>query len=104
MVAIAVREPLASVGVAERTPTALVRVGDTVVAEDGVLGRVDRVIRSEAKAPVFVVVSVGRFLRRKYPVLPLSFVSGVDRSRKLVQVRGRCAAVRRLPETLPFVL
>lgn len=91
--------------ISRRRPTvAEIRVGDTVVAQDGVLGCVDRVVRSEASTPVYLVVTVGRILRRKYPVVPLSLITGVDRSRRLVRIRGRCGTIRRLPETLPLVL
>jgi hypothetical protein len=81
-----------------------VRVGDTVVADDGVVGSVDGVVSSEARTPVYVIVSVGRVLRRKYPVVPCSLVTAVDRPRRLVRIRGRRDAIRRMPETLPLVL
>lgn len=81
-----------------------VRAGDTVVADDGVLGLVDRVVRSEASTPVYLIVSVGRILRRRYPVVPSSLVTDVDRRRRLVRIRGRRGTIGRLPETLPLVL
>lgn len=80
------------------------RVGDTVLAQDGALGRVDWIIRTEASAPAYLVVSVRRSLRRKYPIVPWSLVTGIDRSRRCVHLRGRRGTLRQLPESLPLVL
>lgn len=81
-----------------------VQAGDAVVASDGRLGRVERVIRSESRAPVYLVVSVGRAVRRRYPVLPFTLVEAVDWRRRSVRVLGRRRTLQRLPETLPLVL
>lgn len=80
------------------------RVGDTVLAQDGTLGSVDEIIRSESSVPVYLVVAVGRSLRRKYPIVPCSLVTGIDRSRRRIHLAGRRARLGRLPETLPLVL
>jgi len=80
------------------------RVGDTVVAQDGCLGRIDSIIRSETSAPVYLVVAVRRLARRRYPVVSWSLVTAIDRSRQHVHVRGRRVLLGRLPETLPIVL
>lgn len=80
------------------------RVGDRVVAQDGTLGEVESVIRTETRAPVYVVVEVRKFVGRRYPVVPWSLVTGVDRGRRRVQVQGRRRAISRLPETLPLVV
>jgi len=80
------------------------RVGDTVVAQDGRLGRIDRIVRSETSAPVYLVVAVRRLARRRYPVVPWSLVTAVDRSCQHVHIRGRRGSLGRLPETLPIVL
>lgn len=82
---------------------AAIHEGDAVVAEDGVLGRVDRLVRSDAPAPAYLVVRAGRALRRRYPVVPVSLVTDVDSRRRLVRLRGRCETLGRLPETLPLV-
>ena len=81
-----------------------IREGDAVMAEDGTLGPVDRLVRSEADSPVYLVVRAGRALRRRYPVVPVSLVTDVDARRRLVELRGHCEAISRLPETLPLVL
>jgi len=81
-----------------------VREGDTVTAEDGCLGHVERLVRTEAHTPAYLVVRAGRTLRRKYPVVPVSLIARVDPRRRLVELRGRRDTIRRLPETLPFVL
>jgi hypothetical protein len=78
--------------------------GDAVMAEDGDLGWVDRLVRSEDHTPAYLVVRAGRTLRRRYPVVPVSLVSGVDSRRRLVRLHGRCETIGRLPETLPLVL
>lgn len=83
---------------------AAIREGDAVVAEDGVLGRVDRLVRSEARTPAYLVVRAGRALKRRYPVVPVFLVTGVDSRRRLVEVRGSREAICRFPETLPLVL
>lgn len=82
---------------------AAIREGDAVVAEDGVLGRVDRLLGSDARTPVYLVVCAGRALRRRYPVVHVSLITEVDSRRRLVQLRGRRETIGRLPEALPFV-
>jgi hypothetical protein len=83
---------------------ATIREGDAVVAEDGVLGRVDRLVGSDTRAHGFLVVRAGRAFSRRYPVVPIALVTNVDSRRRLVRLRGRCEALGRLPETLPLVL
>jgi hypothetical protein len=85
-------------------PLAQVRVGDAVIAEDGALGRVDRIIRAESRAPAYLVVAAGRTLLRRYPVVPAGLVTRVDRARECIHVRGRRRSVKSLPEHLPIVL
>ena len=80
------------------------RVGDTVLAQDGTLGRIDRIIRSETSMPAYVVVAVRRLVGRRYPVIPWSLVTAVDRSRRRVYLEGRGRSLARLSETLPIVL
>jgi len=80
------------------------RVGDVVVAQDGTLGQVERVIRSEAHAPAYLVVKAGRRARRRYPIVPWSFVTKVDRSGRRVHVRGRRGRLGHLSEALPLVI
>lgn len=80
------------------------RIGDTVVAEDGTLGEIERLIRTEAKTPAYVVIAVRRVVGRRYPVMPWSLVTGVDRSQRRVHVRGRRRNLSRLSETLPLVV
>lgn len=79
-------------------------VGDTVVAEDGALGRVEHIIRSETRAPVYLVVSAGRLLRRRYPIVPWSLVTTVDPFGRRVHIHGRRRRLGHLPETVPIVL
>lgn len=79
------------------------RVGDTVLAEDGVLGRVDRIIRSETEDLVYLVVASRSRVRRRYPVIPSAFVAGIDRSRQRVYMRGLRTRLERLSESLPLV-
>jgi hypothetical protein len=83
---------------------ATIREGDAVMAEDGVLGRVERLVQSDPHTPAFLVVRAGRVLRRRYPVVPVSFVTVVDPGRRLVWLRGRCGTIGRMSETLPLVL
>jgi len=80
------------------------RVGDTVLAQDGEVGEIERIVRSEARAPIYVVVAVRRFVGRRYPVVPWSLVTAVDKSRRRVHVRGRRGTISRLSETLPLVV
>lgn len=89
---------------AETQPTPEARVGDTVLTQDGALGKIERVIRSETSMPVYVVVAVRRLVGRRYPVIPWSLVTAVDRSRRRVHVRGRSGTISRLSETLPLVV
>jgi len=80
------------------------RVGDVVLSQDGPLGRVESVIRSESQTTAYLVVATGRWPRRRYPVIPSSLVATVDRRRGNVLLRGRRRALARLPETAPIVL
>jgi hypothetical protein len=87
-----------------RPAAASITEGDAVVADDGVLGRVERLLSLEARAPVYLVVRIGRGLRRRYPIVPVSLVEGVDTRRRLVRLRGKRKSIGRMPETLPLVL
>lgn len=87
-----------------RPAVAAIREGDAVMAEDGVLGRVERLLRSEGRVPAYLVVRTGRTLLRRYPVVPASLVTGVDSGRRTVELRGRRETIGRLPETLPLLL
>jgi hypothetical protein len=61
------------------------------------------VITSEDSAPVFLVVSTGRLLKRRYPVIPWALVRAVDRSRCCVYLEGSKRALARLSEALPII-
>jgi hypothetical protein len=74
--------------------------GDEVIAADGSVGRVDRVLRSDDATPRYIVVAAGR-VRRRYPVLPCGLITSAEGD--VVRVRGQRRALRRLPETLPLV-
>lgn len=89
---------------AEARDVAEPRVGDTVLAQDGEVGEIERVVRSEARTPIYVVVVVRRFARRRHPVVPWSLITAVDRSRRRVHVQGRSETISRLSETLPLVV
>jgi hypothetical protein len=80
------------------------RKGDQVVAQDGALGQVDRIVRSDADGPVYFVVSVGPLLRRRYPVLHRTLVTAVDRSSGKMYVRGHRRSLERLSERPPIVI
>lgn len=80
------------------------RKGDQVVAEDGPLGQVDRIVRSEGSGPGYVVVSAGPMLRRRYPVLHCTLVTRVDRRTGKLYVRGQRGSLERLSESLPLVI
>jgi hypothetical protein len=88
----------------DEAPPREAHVGDTVVAQDGALGRVERVIRSEAYAPAYLVVAARGRVRRRYPILPWSLVTRVDRSTRRVHVRGRRGRLEDMSEALPIVL
>jgi hypothetical protein len=80
------------------------REGDHVVARDGVLGQVDRIVRSDAEGPVYFVVSVGPRVRRRYPILHRTLVTGVDRSSGKMYVRGHRRSLERLSERPPLII
>jgi len=80
------------------------KVGDEVVAGDGVVGEVDRIVHSEARDPVYLVVAVGRRFRKRYPVTPWSLVTRVDRGHRQIYVDCRRRSLERLPETLPIAI
>lgn len=87
----------------QRSDIAHAREGDVVVAQDGSLGRIERIVRPDPQGAVYLVVSAGRLLRRRYPVLSDALVTTVEPSRRRVHVRGRRERLERLPETLPLV-
>ncbi|HUG63700.1 MAG TPA: hypothetical protein VMK83_00635 [Gaiellaceae bacterium] len=78
------------------------RVGDAVLAEDGELGHVKAIVRSERRVPLYIVIATGRFLRRRYPVLSCSLVEGVDQARRRVYISGRRARLCQLSESAPI--
>jgi hypothetical protein len=80
------------------------RKGDQVVAEDGPLGQVDSIVRSESGGPSYVVVSAGSMLRRRYPVLHCALVTRVDRSSARLYVRGQRGSLACLSESVPIVI
>ena len=80
------------------------RKGDRVVAQDGDLGHVDSVLRSEKARPVYLVVAVGVLPRRRYPILHCALVTEVDRMGARVYVRGDRRSLVRLPESPPLVI
>ena len=79
-------------------------VGDTVIAADGPVGRVEHVLRTEAAEQRFVVVVVRRGLRRRHPVVPVDLVAAIDRRHELVRLRGSRHRIMRLPESLPLLV
>lgn len=79
-------------------------IGDEVVAQDGSLGFVEQVIRFETRVAAYLVVAVGRGLGRRYPVVPCSLVTAVDRASRRVHLHGRRESLRRLSETPPLVV
>jgi hypothetical protein len=81
-----------------------IAVGSTVVAEDGPVGRVEHVLRTEAAEPRFVVVSTRGKLRRRHPVVSCELVTGVDPSANVIRLRGRRASIRALSEAIPLVV
>jgi hypothetical protein len=81
-----------------------VREGDQVVALDGPLGQIDRIVRSDAEGPVYFVVSVGPLVRRRYPIIHRTLVTGVDRSSGKMYVRGHRRSLERLSESPPLVI
>ena len=85
-------------------PEAAARVGDEVVAQDGSLGRVDRVIRFETDDPAYLVVEVRRGLGKRYQVVPRTLVTNIDRVARRVHLGGPRRSFRRLPETIPIVV
>ncbi len=97
-------DPSSEAAVPEVLPGPSVVVGDSVVADDGAVGRVEQILRSETNEPMFVVVAVRSRLRRRYPVLPLRLLGRVDRRRDVVHARGRCASIKQFSEELPLLV
>lgn len=87
----------------QRDHASAAREGDDVIAQDGSLGRIERIVRADPHGAVYLVVAVGRILGRRYPVVSGALVTTVDRSRRHVHVRGRRESLERLSETLPVV-
>ncbi len=79
--------------------------GFLVIAADGAVGSVERLPASgDTEPPAFVVVRVGGWLRRRFPVIPSALVDHVDRERRLVWTRATRAQIRALPEHLPLAI
>jgi hypothetical protein len=83
--------------------SSVLREGDRVVAQDGDLGRVDRILCTDSATPIYLVVAVGAIGRRRYPILHTALVTDVDLGERKVYVRGRRRALERLPESPPIV-
>jgi hypothetical protein len=99
-IAVRVRRPRRPLQVAPALP----RAGDAVLCDDGIVGAVEETLQTEAGVPAYVIVRVGGRLRRRYPVVPWSFVSAVDGAHRVLTIRGRSEFLRSLSETLPIVL
>lgn len=82
-------------------PARMPRVGDDVLAADGVVGRINEVVTTEAAVPRYLVVSAGRLWRR-HPVIPVELIADVDGYG--VRVRGCRHELLRLPESLPLII
>jgi hypothetical protein len=91
-------------GMALRGGDCEARVGDVVLAQDGPLGRVESLIRSESQATAYLVVAAGKWPSRRYPVVPCALVATVDRCGGSVRLRGRRRALARLSETPPILV
>jgi hypothetical protein len=85
-------------------PLVIPREGDRVVAQDGDLGHVDRILRSEAAAPIYLVVAVRAVGHRRYPILHCALITSIDCSKRRIYVRGRRRSLERLPESPPIVI
>ena len=81
-----------------------IAVGDTVVAEDGPVGRVEQILCTESSEPRFVVVAVRDRFRRRHPVVPCGLVARVDSARREVHARARRTTLSRMSEAVPIVL
>ncbi|HET9437819.1 MAG TPA: hypothetical protein VFU99_05035 [Gaiellaceae bacterium] len=89
-------------GAHDRGGLAEARVGDAVVADDGELGRVETVVRSESRVPLYLIIETGSFVRRRHPVVSCCLVRAVDRANRRVHIRGRRSRLRQLPESAPI--
>jgi hypothetical protein len=78
-------------------------VGNVVVASDGAVGRIVRLLHTESAVPRYMVVAAGR-LRRRYPVIPCALVTRVDAHVGRVHVTGGRLTMRRMSEALPLIL
>lgn len=76
-------------------------VGDDVVACDGRVGHVTRLLRTERAVPRYMIVATGRVWRR-YPVIECGLITEIDDH--VVRVRGSKRILSRLPEALPLVV
>jgi hypothetical protein len=70
-------------------------------AVDGRVGRVEAVLPGPRTPAAFLVVSVRRRGRRRYPVLPAARVIAVDPAERVVLVRGDRDGLRSAPERVP---
>jgi hypothetical protein len=78
--------------------------GFLAVASDGPLGTVEQpLLPPDRNEPDFLVISVGRYVRR-WPVVAVALVERVDPARRLVYLKGRAKRLARLPETLPLAI
>lgn len=78
--------------------------GFLAIATDGPVGTVEQpVFPPDRGEPDFLVLSIGRFLRRR-PVVSVELVERVDPARRLIYLRGRAKRLARMPERLPLAI
>jgi hypothetical protein len=80
--------------------------GFHVLAEDGLVGKVERpLVPPDGSDPDFLIVRLPRRrLRTRLPVVSTALVSGLDSARRLIWVRGSRREIASLPEHVPVAL
>jgi hypothetical protein len=89
-------------GAARRRPVP--RRGDSAIAEDGYLGRVDEVVLATDGSLAYIVIRVGPIWHRRRPVISSALVADATQRGRHVLLLGGRAALARLPEALPIVI
>jgi hypothetical protein len=79
--------------------------GFDVIASDGVVGRVERLLFPvDETTPDFLVIRVGSRLRPRHPVLPAALVDRIDVVERRILVSRTSAEISSLPEHLPVAI
>jgi hypothetical protein len=79
--------------------------GFRIFAEDGLAGWIEFPLeRPDGEGADHLVARTSPWLWARHPIIPAALVAAIDNDRQVVYVECRRAQIRRLPESIPFLI